>query len=268
MKIGIIGAGHLGNALVSGLIKSGIGQEQIILNARSKETLDAQKQKYPGIDTTTNKKELAAETDIIVLVVKAQNAGEVLAEIGETNLGGKTVISLMAGVTLDDMRKMLKESRGEYNLLRMMPTVGISICKGVIGVSWENGQTISEEVMDLFRPLGYLIPLPEEKLESITITAASGLAFTATLMKAYRDSCTRLTGDTAISEAITLRVFENVIETVRNGDTTFEQLIEQICTKGGTTEAGMRVLESSDLNKILNQTLDTAYARVSGLKGK
>ena len=268
MKIGIIGAGHLGKALAVGLIQSGMKQEQIILNARSKETLEAQKQKYPGMEITTDKKELAAKADVIVLVVKALNAGEVLAEIGETDLNGKTVISLMAGVTLADMRQMLKDSRGEYRLLRMMPTVGISICKGVTGVSWENGQTISEEVMDLFRPLGYLIPLPEEKLESITITAASGLAFTATLMKAYRDSCTRLTGDTAISEAITLRVFENVIETVRNGDTTFEQLIEQICTKGGTTEAGMSVLENSDLNEILNQTLDTAYARVSGLKEK
>ena len=97
---------------------------------------------------------------------------------------------------------------------------------------------------------------------------ALSLAFTAALMKAYRDSCTRLTGDTAVSEAITLRVFENVIETVRNGDTTFEQLIEQICTKGGTTEAGMSVLENSGLNEIIGKCLDTAYARVSGLKGE
>ena len=163
MKIGIIGAGHLGKALIAGLTQSGMKQEQIILNARSKETLEAQKQKYPGMEITTDKKELAAKADIIVLVVKAQNAGEVLAEIGETDLNGKTIISLMAGVTLDDMRKMLKNTGSEYRLARMMPTVGISICKGVIGVSWENGQTISEEVMDLFRPLGYLIPLPEEK---------------------------------------------------------------------------------------------------------
>ncbi len=164
MKIGIIGAGHLGKALIAGLTQSGMKQEQITLNARSKETLEAQKQKYPGMEITTDKKELAAKADIIVLVVKAQNAGEVLAEIGETDLNGKTIISLMAGVTLDDMRKMLKNTGCEYRLLRMMPTVGISICKGVTGVSWENGQTISEEVMDLFRPLGYLIPLPEEKL--------------------------------------------------------------------------------------------------------
>jgi pyrroline-5-carboxylate reductase len=58
-----------------------------------------------------------------------------------------------------------------------------------------------------------------------------------------------------------------VIETVRSGENSFDSLIEQISTKGGTTEAGMNVLLSSNLDEILNQCLDSAYARVSGLKG-
>lgn len=267
MNIGIIGAGHLGKALIAGLTQSGMKQEQIILNARSQDTMDEQKRVYPGIRTTADKKELAEKADVIVLVVRAQNAGEVMAEIRETDLTGKTIISLMAGVPLDDMREALQDTCGQYRLVRMMPTVGIAICKGVIGVSCEDG-AISEDVMDLFRPLGYIIRLPEEKLENITICAASGLAFTAYLMKAYRDSCDRLIGDLPVSEEITLRVFENVIETVRTDDNTFEKLIGQITTKGGTTEAGMNILENSGLNEIISRCLDTAYARVSGLKGE
>ena len=77
-----------------------------------------------------------------------------------------------------------------------------------------------------------------------------------------------LIDDPAVSEEITLRVFENVIESVRNEGSTFEKLIEQICTKGGTTEAGMNILQNSSLNGIINQCLDSAYARVSGLKGE
>ena len=268
MNIGIIGAGHLGKALVAGLVQSGMKQEQIILNARSKETLDAQKRVYPGIRTTADKKELAEKADVIVLVVRAQNAGKVLAEIGETDLNGKTIVSLMAGVTLGDMREALGNTCSGYRLARMMPTVGISICKGVIGVSCGEDSPVPENVMDVFRPLGYLISLPEEKLESITICAASGLAFTAALMKAYRDASNRLIGDEPVSEEITLRVFENVIETVRTEGNTFEKLIGQISTKGGTTEAGMNVLENSGLDEIIGKCLDTAYARVSGLKGQ
>ena len=85
-------------------------------------------------------------------------------------------------------------------------------------------------------------------------------------MKTYRDSCGRLLDDAAVSEEITARVFENVIETVRSGENSFDSLIEQISTKGGTTEAGMNVLLNSNLDEILNQCLDSAYARVSGLK--
>ena len=267
MNIGIIGSGHLGKALMAGLIRSGVAQEQIILNARTIETMEAVKRVYPGISVTAGKKELVAESDIIVIVVRAQNAGDVLTELGEMNLSGKTLVSFMAGVTLSDMREMLHDRRRDYRLIRMMPNVAISLCRGVIGVSCDNDLSVSDDVVSLFRRLGYIISLPEEKLESITICAASGLAFAAYLMKAYRDSCDRLINDAAVSEEITTRVFENAIETVRSEDNTFEKLIEQISTKGGTTEAGISVLRDSSLNEILNQCLDAAYARVKGLKG-
>ena len=267
MNIGIIGTGHLGKAFITGLVKSGVAQDRIILNARTEETMDAVKRVWPSIHVTADKKELVAGSDVIVIVVKSQNAREVLAEIKETDLSGKTVVSFMAGISLNDMREMLQGARGEYRLIRMMPNLGISLCKGVIGVCREKDSPEPESVPDLFRKLGVLIELPEEKLENITICAASGLAFTAYLMKEYRNSCDRLIRDTAVSEEITLRVFENVIDVIRNEGKTFESLIEQISTKGGTTEAGISILQDSDLGGIISQCIDAAYDRVSELKG-
>ena len=266
MNIGIIGAGHLGKALIAGLVKSGMEQAGIMLNARTAETMAAVKQVYPCIKTTADKKELVAGSDVIVLVVRSQNARDVLAEIREMDIADKTIVSFMAGVSISDMKKALQGASGEYRLVRMMPNLGISLCKGVIGVCCENDSAEPEKVMDLFRQLGYLIRLPEKKLESITICAASGLAFAAYLMKAYRDSCDRLVGDPAVSEEVTMRIFENVIEIIRKEDKTFEQLVEQISTKGGTTEAGMNILQGSNLDRILNQCIDSAYDRVNGLK--
>ena len=76
MKIGIIGAGHLGKALAAGLVKSGIRQEQIILNARSKETLEAQKQKSHQF--ARGKQSLKQ--------LMAQNAGATNIEVDESNI--------------------------------------------------------------------------------------------------------------------------------------------------------------------------------------
>ena len=118
MNIGIIGAGHLGKALVAGLVQSGMKQEQIILNARSKETLDAQKRVYPGIRTTADKKELAEKADVIVLVVRAQNAGKVLAEIGQS-LAETYGVAYLAGnyKKQDGYRRSIELSK-EYGLYR------------------------------------------------------------------------------------------------------------------------------------------------------
>ena len=265
MNIGIIGAGHLGKALIAGLVKSCMEQTGIMLNARTTETMDAVKRLYPCIKTTADKKELVSGSDVVVLVVRSQDARDVLAEIREMDIADKTIVSFMAGVSISDMRNSLQGAHGKCRLVRMMPNLGISLCKGVIGVCREDDSAESAIVMDLFRQLGYLIQLPEEKLESITICAASGLAFAAYLMKEYRNSCGRLIGDPAVSEEVTTRIFENVIEIIRNEDKTFEKLIEQISTKGGTTEAGMNILQNSNLGRILNQCIDSAYARVNGL---
>ena len=266
MNIGIIGTGHLGKALIAGLVRSGVKQNRIILNARTAETMDAIKRIYPCINVTASKQDLVTASDIIVIIVRSQNALEVFAEIREMDLSSKTIVSFMAGVSLNDMREMLQDTSKEYRLIRMMPNLGISLCKGVIGVCCENDSAETEEALNLFRPLGYLINLPEEKLESITICAASGLAFAAYLMKEYKNSCDRLINDAAVSEEITTRIFENVIEIIRNEDKTFESLIEQISTKGGTTEAGISKLQNSNLDEIINQCIDSAYDRISGLK--
>ena len=267
MNIGIIGAGHLGKALIAGLVKSGMEQAGIMLKARTTETMDAVKRIYPCIKTTADKKELVAGSDVVVLVVRSQNARDVLAELMEMDIADKTIVSFMAGVSISDMRKALQAASDKTRLVRMMPNLGISLCKGVIGVCWEDDSAVSEDVMNLFRQIGYLICLPEKKLESITICAASGLAFAAYLMKEYRNSCDRLIRDASVSEEITLRVFENVIDVIRTEGKTFEGLIEHISTKGGTTEAGISILQDSDLGGIISQCIDAAYERVSGLKG-
>ena len=88
----------------------------------------------------------------------------------------------------------------------------------------------------------------------------------AYLMKEYKNSCDRLINDAVVSEEVTTRIFENVIEIIRNEDKTFETLIEQISTKGGTTEAGISKLKNSNLSEIINQCIDSAYDRVNALK--
>ena len=108
----------------------------------------------------------------------------------------------------------------------------------------------------------YLVRLPEDELENITVCAASGLGFAAYIMKQYKDSCNKLFADEAVSDEITRRVFETAIDMVRNDSSSFDRLVEQISTRGGTTEAGIDVLKGSGLDTVMDGCFDAALARV------
>lgn len=152
---------------------------------------------------------------------------------------------------------------GEYHIVRMMPNVAVSLCKGVIGVSCEEDKGQPGNALGLFEKLGYLVHLPEEDLEKVTICAASGLGFAAFIMKQYMDSCNRLFMDETVSEEITKRVFETALDIIREDGSSFEKFVGQICTRGGTTEAGINVLKQGNLGSIFDDCINEAISRVT-----
>ena len=262
MKIGIIGMGHLGKATLEGLIKSGVAPEEIFVNARTEKTLKALEEAYPGIAVRSDKRDLVSNVEVLIIIVRPQDASEVMSELKGFDLSNKTLISLMAGVRIGEMREMLQDHQRKYRIIRMMPNVGVALCKGVIGVSIDEDKEEYGQELEFFSKMGYLVYLPEDQLESITITAASGVGFAAYLMKQYQDACDRLIKDPVVSEEITKRVFETTIDLVRKDQSSFEKLIEQISTKGGTTEAGLGVMINSELGDIVNRSFDEAISRV------
>ncbi len=258
MNIGIIGFGHLGKALVSGLVKSGVSHENIIINARSEKTIETAKSMYPNIIVERKKEELVHMADAIVLVMEPQNAKVVLEELSTLSISDKAIISFMAGVKMADIRAMLHDEGEKYKIIRMMPNVSIAHGNGIIGVT---GQYDSAELREVFAGLGDVIELDEEHLEYITITAASGLAFAAYMMNAYMNATEKLLGDNEVSGRITKKVFENVLETIEGENISFDELITRIATKGGTTEAGVQVLTQSGMGEIVKECFDAGVQR-------
>ena len=262
MNIGIIGMGHLGKATLTGLLRSGTAPENLIVTARTEEAQKALEESYPGVAVTTDNRDAALKADTVIIILRPQDAAGVLGELKDLDLSDKTIISFMAGIRISDIRGMLGDDQSGYRILRMMPNLGISLCKGVIGVSCDEGSNGTVHVPDIFRKLGYLVRLPEDKLENITVCAASGLGFAAYIMKQYTDACCKLFADETVSDEITRRVFETAIDMVRNDNSSFDRLVEQISTRGGTTEAGINVLKGSELGNTMDECFDAALARV------
>ena len=169
MKIGIIGMGHLGKATLEGLLKSGVAPEEIFVNARTEKTLKALEEAYPGIAVRSDKRDLVSNVEVLIIIVRPQDASEVMSELKGFDLSNKTLISLMAGVRIGEMREMLQDHQRKHRIIRMMPNVGVALCKGVIGVSIDEDKEEYGQELEIFSKMGYLVYLPEDQLESITI---------------------------------------------------------------------------------------------------
>ncbi len=262
LRIGIIGMGHLGKAVLAGLLKSGVAPERLTVSARTNKTVKVIWDEYPGVAVTTDNKELVSKTDVVIVALRPQDAREVLGELVDCDFSEKTIVSLMAGVRISDIREILQDEGGKYQIVRMMPNIAVSLCKGVIGVSGVEGKEQFSDILHVFEKLGYLVYLPEDDLEKVTICAASGLGFAAFIMKQYMDSCNKLFMDETVGAEITKRVFETAVDIIRNDDSSFEKLVEQISTKGGTTEAGINVLMQGNLDSIFDACMNEAISRV------
>ncbi len=262
MKFGIIGYGNLGKALVKGLLYTGIPQEDVIVNARTEKTLNSVKTSFEHIITTESKKELVDKADVIILVVEPKNASDVLNEISRYNICDKIIISFMAGITIADIRQMLDKNEKDVNIVRIMPNIAIANGNGILGVTYEDSNCRNlKEVINIFDKLGYMIKLEESQLDYITVTAASGLAFAASIMNMYQKACNTLFNDEIQSKEITLRVFENVIDMIKDENSSFDNIINQITTKGGTTEAGMNSLKQDMILENLQECIFKSYEK-------
>ena len=111
MKIGIIGMGHLGKAVLTGLLRSGASPEEMTASARTEKTLEMIRAEYPGVGVTPDNLELVRNTDAVMIALRPGDAAGVLGELKDADLSGKTVISLMAGITIREIREMLQDDR-------------------------------------------------------------------------------------------------------------------------------------------------------------
>ena len=266
MRIGIIGYGNLGKALVRGLILTGFSQNDIDINARTQKTRDSVRDEFKNIYVTGNKEELVNRTDVIILVTEPKNAKEVLNEIKDYKIDDKIIVSFMAGITIEEIRNMLGEKHNTVKLFRVMPNIAIQDGNGVIGVTYEEQDfEIIQDILNVFKTLGYVLRMDEESLNYITVTAASGLAFAACMMKSYQKASNTLINDDEKSKEITIRVFENVINMIKEEDCSFDDIIGRITTKGGTTEAGMKNLNQELITENIGLCMEKSYEKANNI---
>ncbi|MBL8966231.1 MAG: pyrroline-5-carboxylate reductase [Spirochaetaceae bacterium] len=266
-KIGIIGAGKIGEALVQGILAQKLAsREELMLSVRS-EKHRAELEARTGIRTLTDNREVAVAAETIVIAVKPKNVGEVLDGIADLLGPKKLVISTAAGVPLE-----LLEGRVPAGtpVIRTMPNMAVAIGEGMTALS--PGKTVPAERLDwatsIFRACGRALVVGEEHMDAVTGLSGSGPAYVYIIIESLadggvklglpRDVATELAAQTVLGAAA------NVLKTGEHP----AKLKDQVTTPAGVTIDGILELEEGRVRVTLIKAVVKAAERARQLLHK
>lgn len=258
MKIGFIGTGNMGSALAAAASKSSLSPEIFLADFDThKAKALAEKLGAQVGDNLT----LVRECDFVFLGVKPQVLPELLKEIAPVAEGrkGLTLISMAAGISLEKLQKGLGY---KVPLIRIMPNTPVLVEKGVIAYC---GANITEETEKAFVAIlekaGLVEKLEEAKIDAASALHGCGPAFAYLFMEALADGAVScgLPRDTALrfAAATVSGAAEMVLQTGRHPG----ELKDAVCSPGGTTIEGVRVLEEKGFRGAAMDAVVAAYQR-------
>ncbi|MBI5570639.1 MAG: pyrroline-5-carboxylate reductase [Desulfomonile tiedjei] len=263
--IAVIGAGNMGAALIRGLVESGKTAPEAICVFDVDESKSRAVESELGVRVAATAKDaLAGDTKTLVLAVKPQVLGGLLDDIADAVQPGLIIVSIAAGIPTEFILSHLK---GPARVIRAMPNaaamVGASataICKG--GIADDSDLAEAEE---LFSAIGLAVPVPEKMMNVVTALSGSGPGYLFPIMEAFTDGAVLMGLDRATARALTVQTFIGAGAMAICSDVGFSGLKELITSPGGTTIAGLQVLERGGLRGILMDAVAAATRRAEEL---
>jgi pyrroline-5-carboxylate reductase len=259
-KVGVIGVGKMGEALVSGLLRSSkYSSNDIYVYDVISERLSYMQSKY-GVQIFNSIADVASTADIITLVVKPQDLLSVIQVLNKISLKGKIILSLAAGINTNYLSKNIQK---ETEIVRCMPNLACSVGEGMICVTRASNtsQTSLDRVTSLLSLTGHVVQLDEKYLDAATGLSGSGPAYVYTFIEALADAGVRLglKRDLAFTLAAqtTLGAGKLVIETGEHP----AKLKDMVVTPGGTTIEGLVELDKGKLRATIIEAVSKAAER-------
>ncbi|HOT75229.1 MAG TPA: pyrroline-5-carboxylate reductase [Candidatus Wallbacteria bacterium] len=240
--VGIIGAGKIGEAIISGLLDQKVkSRSQIIATAKSRERADYIKKNF-NIACTNDNKKLIGECDIILLAVKPQVISSVLAEIAPGIRPGQLIISVAAGVTTFFIESFLS---GKNPVIRAMPNLCCQVNAGMTVLSKGTDAkdahiAIAEE---LFKPVSKVLVLDEKHLDSVTGLSGSGPAYIYIAIEALAEGGVKVGLPREVATLLAAQTALGAAQMVLKTHSHPALLKDMVTTPAGVTIDGIMELE-------------------------
>jgi len=263
-KIAFIGAGNMGEALLSGLLKSNLTNPENIIATDILEDRLAQIAEKWGVSTTSDNAEAVRLADVIVLCVKPQTIKDVLSAIKDTLREEQLIISILAGITTETINK----SVGKNNpVIRVMPNIPAIVDEAASGLCLgKYAQDIHKEIaFRIFSAVGEVELVNESQMDVITGLSGSGPAYIYMIIEALTDGGVMMGLSREIATRLATQTVLGSAKLVRETGIHPAMLKDQVTTPGGTAISAIKELETHGLRPMLIRAVETATKKSSEL---
>ncbi len=262
-KIGFIGMGNMGSAILKGLLKHG-GSQELQFTAAHKEKME-QVTRETGVPHAASNAACAAWSEYLILAVKPQYFDSVFHEIRQSLRPGQIVISLAPGIAIASLKERLG---GQVRVVRAMPNTPALLGEGMTGIAYDGSAFAEEEQAELLRifsACGRVERVEERQMDAVGCVSGCGPAFVYMFIEALADGGVKygLPRKTAYEMAAqtVLGSAKMVLETGRHPG----ELKDAVCSPGGTTIAGVSALEQWGLRNSVIKAADACYEKSRGM---
>ena len=261
-QLAIIGAGVMGETLLSGLIRAGRPVADLMVGEKRPERARELEERY-GVAVVGNV-EAARTADTLALVVKPQDMDDLLGEIAQVVRPGQLVVSLAAGITTEFLESRLPEG---VAVVRVMPNTPALVDEGMAAIS--RGSHCDEEHLleaeALMASIGRVIRVPERQQDAVTAISGSGPAYIFFVVEAMIEAGVHLGLPRATAAELVVQTVVGSAKLLRETGEHPTVLREQVTSPGGTTAAAVRQLEDHKVRAAFLTALEAARDRSRAL---
>lgn len=257
-KFGFIGGGAMAEALISGFIQSGLVQaEQVFVSDVNDQRLRYLADRY-GVMVHCDNKQIV-DCDVLFLTVKPNVVELALKDIANRLIKDTLIVSVAAGITTGSLEKLLPHSP----IIRVMPNTPVSVRAGMSAIALGTRATAGqgEMVADLFGSVGETVILQEDLIDAVTGLSGSGPGYGFVLIDALADAGVRVGLPRKTSILLAAQTLFGAAKMVLETNDHPAVLRDSVTSPGGTTAAGIHMLEQGGVRAALSNAVYAACSR-------
>lgn len=269
MKLALIGCGNMGGALLQRWLDAQVLAPADVQVCVADAQAAADVHQRFGVRCGTDAAEALVGADAVLLAVKPQQRGAVLPLLAEQLQRGAAplAISILAGVDLAQLQEALG---GAARLLRWMPNTAVAVGRGLVAWSAAGATTAEDLRLQalLLAPLGLTMELPEPQLDAFTAVAGCGPAYVFALCEALEQAGRSVGMAPDVAAQLARHTLIGAAHQLQGDARSPAALRQAVTSKGGMTEAALRVLQQRQWPEAMTEAVQAAVQRGAALAGR